>query len=337
MTPDEQLTGMFDDRARRRSERREFFRMAAGAAAVGAAAAMMPGIAAAQAAPSDNDILNLALNLEYLEANFYSYAVFGTPIAASMTTGSVGTAGAATGGRKVVFSDPVVAAYAREIAQDEIAHVAFLRSALGSAAIAQPTIDVGIAPTGAFSSAARAAGVISATDPAAFFDPYASDENFLLGAFIFEDVGVTAYKGASPLISNKTYLAAAAGILAVEAYHAGLVRTVLYRKGIGTPASNGNAAIPANPALITYAGQISDARDSLDGSSDDDQGIANVTVAEGSGSNIAPLDPNGLAYSRNSGQVHNIAYLTKNAASSGGFFPNGTNNANASLRVSQQN
>jgi hypothetical protein len=145
-----------------------------------------------------------------------------------------------------------------------------------------------------------------------------SDENFLLGAFIFEDVGVTAYKGASPLITNKTFLEAAAGILAVEAYHAALIRTTLYRKGIQTP------------ALITATERISDARDSLDGTSDKDQGIANRDNA----SNIAPLDGNGLAYSRTAGEVLNIVYLTSMARSQGGFFPTGVN---GTIRTSQAN
>jgi len=305
MTETDLLIETMDGRVRRRNERRDMFKMVLGAAAVGAGAFAFASPAAAQTV-TDADVLNFALNLEYLEANFYSYAVFGTPIDLALTTGT-GTFGTATGGRAVTFSDPIVAQYAKEIANDEIAHVKFLRAALTSAAVAQPRIDVGIDPNGAFSSAARAAGLIGPTSAASptFFDPYANDINFLLGAFIFEDVGVTAYKGASPLITNKTYLEAAAGILAVEAYHASIVRTVLYAKGVDTRAA---------------ATKISDARDSLDGSTDLDQGLGDAT-----NSNIVPLDSNGIAYSRTTGQVLNIVYLTKAAVSAGGFFPSGLN------------
>ena len=307
----------------RRAERRRFLRTAgAGAVALGGASLLAAcgsdnnnntsvtptptPTAAPPTAVTDLDILNFALNLEYLEAQFYSFAVNGTGLPANLLTGQQ-TQGTVTGGRKVTFTDPVVAAYAKEIAGDEVAHVAFLRQALGGVAVAQPAINIDGGASGAFTAAARAAGVVGATE---VFDPYADDNSFLLGAFIFEDVGVTAYKGASPAISNPGYLEAAAGILAAEAYHAGLIRTVLYAKGINTP------------ALRTNAGKISDARDSLDGTTDLDQGL---TGTDATASNIVPTDANSIAFSRTTGQVLNIVYLNKAAVMSGGFFPSGIN------------
>lgn len=320
MSESTDLVDAFDARAERRDNRRDFFRAFSTASAIaggfGLVAKSDP--ASAQSVPSDGDILNFALNLEYLEAQFYVQAATGQGLSESLLSGT-GMRGQATGGRRVNFTDQAVAQYAREIAADELAHVAFLRQALGGAAVAQPTIDIGTAPEGAFSSAARAAGLIG---PGQSFDAYASDENFLLAAYIFEDVGVTAYKGASPLITNKTFLEAAAGLLAVEAYHASIIRTVLFAKGLQTP------------SLIDATEAISNARDSLDGPTDIDQGVRSRNTIVGQGSNIAPLDQDGLAYSRSAGQVLNIVYLNRAAVTGGGFFPNGVNGP---LRMSAAN
>ncbi|MHA7303583.1 ferritin-like domain-containing protein [Pseudarthrobacter sp. MDT1-22] len=287
-------------------DRRRFFRAAglsgitAGAAIVAAGVATASSAAADGGAPSDSAILNFALNLEYLEAEFYLRAVTGVGLADKLTTGT-GTRGPVVGGRAVSFQTPLIKKYAEEIAADEKSHVAFLRSALGSAAVSRPRINL----NDSFTAAARAAGLVGAHEK---FDVYANEVNFLFGAYIFEDVGVTAYKGAAPLISNKTYLEAAAGLLAVEAYHAGIIRTTLYALGVQTP------------SIYTTAQKISDARDSLDGKTDLDQGIGTAAVA-----NLVPTDANGLAFSRTAAQVLNIAYLTPKQVTSGGFFPAGVN------------
>ena len=280
--------------------RRRFFAYGAGAGSA-AALALASGCGGSSKTTSgsgggtptpaitDTDILNFALNLEYLEAEFYLRAVTG----AGLSDADAGTgAGAVTGGTQVTFKTPAIQQYAQEIANDELAHVRFLRKALGSAAVARPAIDL----TNSFNAAASAAGIGAA------FNPFADENSFIVGAFTFEDVGVTAYHGAATLLSDKNNLAAAAGILATEAYHAGEIRTLLAE--LNTP-------------YLTYANQISALRATAGGGNE-------TTVA---GNAIVAADSNSISYDRTTDQVLHIVYLSAAAGvvSKGGFFPNGLN------------
>lgn len=249
---------------------------------------------------TDINILNFALNLEYLEAEYYSYATTGAGIQSQgVSVNGLGTPGdiIIKANPQVPFATPAIHQYAQEIAADEIAHVKLLRAVLGANAVARPAIDL----VGSFTAAAQAAGIIGQGET---FDPFADEVSFLLGAFIFEDVGVTAYHGAAPLVINKTVLSAAAGILGTEAYHAANVRTIIYATGARAQEA---------------AQKISDLRDSLDGSTDDDQGVVLNGMA-----NIVPTDENGLVFARTAAQVLAIVYFSP-TATSGGFFPNGIN------------
>jgi rubrerythrin len=297
-------------------DRRKLFAML-GVAGAGAAAATVLGGGAANAAPmdattdaaTDAAVLNFALNLEYLEAEFYLRAITGHGLDTKDATGT-GAFGHVSGGHAVPFKSKTIAKYAREIARDEREHVRFLRKALGKSAVARPKIAL----DAAFTAAAQAAGLIKKGQK---FDAFANDTNFLLAAFLFEDVGVTAYKGAAGLITNKTYLDAAAGILAVEAYHAGAVRTVLYSEA------------EKNHSLFGVVSAISNARDSLDGTTNDDQGIefgSDKNWKPKNPSNLVPTDSNSIAYGRTPGHVLNVVYLTPSkSATKGGFYPNGVN------------
>jgi hypothetical protein len=262
-------------------------------AALAAAGPVLTSAGAAQAqAITDVDIFNFALNLEYVEAEYYNRAVHGRSLSAE----DVGAdPGPVNGGRQVNFATPLIRTFAEELAFNELAHVRLYRRILGPAAVSRPTIDL----AGAFAAAGRAAGIPN-------FDPFADEVSFLLGGMLIEDVGVTAYKGAAPLIQSKTNLAVASSVLAAEAYHMGMARSVLYRSG---------------ERARNAANAISNARDQLDSPADKDQGI----VLDGR-ANVVPTDANGIAFSRTPQEVLRIVYLTPQAGvSGGGFLPQGAN------------
>jgi hypothetical protein len=158
--------------------------VAAGAAVTGCSSTLSSGtnpLSGPTPAFSDTDILNYALNLEYLEAQFYLYAATGSGLASSDTTGgTVGSAAAVPG------LTPAQQQIINEIAYEEQEHVKFLRSGARASCSSPDAVDRSLL--------LRPVGVAAGITPAVSgFNPFSSFDYFLVGAFIFEDVGVTAY------------------------------------------------------------------------------------------------------------------------------------------------
>ncbi len=149
-----------------------------GLAVVGGSAflGVLPSIAGAGVAASDVAILNYALTLEYLEAAFYTEAV-----------------------KKGRFKGEV-GKFASIVRAHEAAHVAFLKGALGTAAVKKPKFD--------------------------FKDTTTDKAKFKATAQVLEDTGVAAYLGQVGNIKSKKILGAAGSILPIEARHAGWIRSI---------------------------------------------------------------------------------------------------------------
>jgi hypothetical protein len=149
------------------------------------------------------DILNFALTLEYLEAEFY--------------TRGVGTSGLIPADMMPSFD---------QIRKHEVAHVQFLQGVLGTRAVAKPAFDF-------------TAGGGSGNGP--FADVFRNVQTFAMLAQTFEDAGVRAYKGqAANLIGHNAALGPALKIHSVEARHACQVRRMRNQKGWITASSRGD-------------------------------------------------------------------------------------------------
>ena len=217
------------------SNRRSFIKkIGIATAAVGAMSVVEPH--AANAAPSGSPtateiaVLNFALNLEYLESEFYTYGEFGYGIeqfnigTSGVAQGSnPSTGGTTTGGSKVTFSNNLVFSQPilHQIGSDERAHVVLLRSFLGSLAIAKPNINLGALGFG-----------------------FGSQNDYLKLARIFEDIGVSAYGGAAYLLETQLVIQTAARILAAEAEHVATIRTQIARLNIPSPTLDGADIVP---------------------------------------------------------------------------------------------
>jgi rubrerythrin len=171
-------------------------------------------------------VLNYALQLEFLESNFYN---------AGLNT-------AAYAAMKATLSANELAGL-NLITTDEAHHVTFLQTVITS---------LGATPV------SFTAANFDFTAQGTFPTVYSSSDTWLAVAETFEDTGVRAYKGQAPaLLRNKTVLTAALDIHSVEARHASHLRMMRRARGVsikpwitGTNDTSIGAAVNAS-----YAGE----------------------------------------------------------------------------------
>ncbi|MBB5064859.1 ferritin-like domain-containing protein [Granulicella mallensis] len=237
------------------------------------------------AGPSETDVLNFALNLEYLEATFYSFATQGTDLPSNLTAGSGAITGAPSA--KIAFPNQQITDIFNEIFFNEMSHVADLQSLIGSGHVSRPALDL------------SAAGAVTSA-------------NIITIARQFEDVGTTAYAGATALLTG-TNLAYAAQILAVEGFQAGALRLISIQQSAPFAAADSLDVPTSDPGAEVLATQGPTAAGGFFATS----GTATATTS-------VPL---ATAFTRSTSQVLQIVYNAagKTGVSKGGFFPAGLN------------
>jgi rubrerythrin len=146
--------------------------------------------------PEIVEVLNFALTLEHLEAEFYNIGLTGSPTPPPFGVGPIQFTRLIPANLRPVFL---------QIAKHENAHVKLLQAVLGPQAKPKPEFD--------FTGGGR------------FPDVFSNFRTFATLAQGFEDTGVRAYKGQAPkLMPSDFLLTVALQIHSVEARHAAQVR-----------------------------------------------------------------------------------------------------------------
>lgn len=279
---------------------------------------------------TDADRLNFALQIHYLLANYLKISLDGVALPAALTTGS-GTLGQVSGGRAIGFTDTKLIAAVREATSTVVARVAFLRQSLGNAVTAQPAISFA---TGQGSPFQAFAVPISSTPPTSFYDPFASENDFLLGAIGLSAVVTSAMDELAwqmDVSVRKTFGPLTAGVAATD----GLLRNVLFARA----AAEALAKVTGPTTLFARAYSMAVARNPFDGPGGRDQSLGSATIDKKGNVTVNPnLDitdgTNWSAIRRSPEQALGIFYTSALSVASGGFFPAGIN---GTIRISGAN
>ncbi|KAK4388289.1 Desiccation-related protein PCC13-62 [Sesamum angolense] len=260
---------------------------------------------------SDVDLLEFPLNLEFLEAEFFSFAAYGRgldSIAPNLTLGGPPP----VGGRRANLS-PLIRDIIAQFALQEFGHLRAIQNTVRG--FPRPLLNISAQ---SFATVINQAFGQPLQPP---FDPYANDINYLIASYLIPYVGLTGYVGANPNLQSTTAKSLVAGLLGVESGQDAVIRTLLYER----------ASLKVRPYPFTvaeFSTKISNLRNKLGKEGVKDEGLIVEPAAGAEGrisGNVLSADKDSLAYARTPEEVLRIVYGSGQANVTGGFYPRGGN------------
>ncbi len=175
--------------------------------------------------PEERRAISFLLDFEYLLAELYTRANTGQGLSSSQRALN---AGPVIGGRKVNFATPIVKAFVEEAAIGTAAHIPLIREFLAEVG-ERPYPASSIELERSFASMARGAAILQGDRS---FDVFASESDLILGAFMLEDVGLTACVHALQSSRIKWARELLVGLHGSLASRTAIVRAFLYDAGL---------------------------------------------------------------------------------------------------------
>ncbi|KAM5549648.1 desiccation-related protein PCC13-62 [Rosa sericea] len=262
---------------------------------------------------TDTDRVQFALNLEFLETEFFLYGALGKGLDSINPAYSQGGP-PPIGGQKALLEDPVVARIIEEFAYEEVGHIRAITSTVGG--FPRPLLNI------SREQFARSFNDVVGYPLIPPFEPYANSLNFLLAAYIIPYVGLNGYVSTLPSLNSTISRSLVAKLLAIESGQDAVIRTLLYERA-------NERVVPYKFTVAELTNLISARRNSLGGCGNKDEGIIlpNKTLgAENqTTSNVLSADANSLAYARTPPEILRIVYGSFSESVPGGFFPKGAN------------
>jgi hypothetical protein len=262
-------------------------------------------------AEGDVDTLQFAVNLEFLEAEYFLWAALGYGLdhfAPQLVLGGPPPIGA-----QKANLDSLTEKIITEFAYQEVGHLRALKKTVGL--FPRPLLD--LSPHNFATLFDEAVGY-KLNPP---FDPYRDSLSYMLGSYVIPYMGLVGYVGANPLLNGYKTKRLLAGLLGVESGQDAVIRTYLYERAE-------EVVHPYNIKVAEFTIRISELRNRLAKCGIKDEGIIvppQLGAENRTESNVLSANFYSISYRRTPGEILRVVYNTGNEHLAGGFYPHGGN------------